>query len=193
MMNESNKIKLKNVKYFESRAGLTIKGSIIKNGLDTSRLVNLIICFDSPEEFKMNGFPAPPNLFFINEISFSEAKGILINRFKYAADKATNIIRKWKSEFCISEIKKDKNSEDFEKIVRKENIEIVKQLGPSYMMHDPDIIIVAGFLREKINIIHAKDKGLEETCKKLGFNVIPTPEKHLEKEKAIKEQINKSK
>ena len=174
--------------YFKIQGGLIIKNAI-KNGLDTSRLVNLIICFDHPDNFKIKGFQFPPNLFFIHEISFNETVGILINEFKFDREKAISRVKEWRNEFRTTEIKRDEISKDYEKIVEKTNQEIVKEKGNNYKIGDNDIIIIAGFMKEKVNIVHVKDKGFEETCKRLGMNIIPTPKRDLEGEKEFKKSI----
>lgn len=182
--------KKKDVNYFKLEGGFIIK-NVIKNGLDTSRLVNLIICFDSPQNFRIEGFQFPPNLFFIHEITFNEAVGILINEFNFDQKDAISKVRKWKEEFGTCEIKKDETSEEYEKIVEKTNEEVVKEKGEDYKIGDNDIMIIAGFLKEKVNIVHVKDMGFEETCKRLKINIIPTPEGDFEKEGEIKKKLTK--
>ena len=108
--------KKKVVEYLYAEGKLILKNPI-KNGLDTSRLVNLIICFDSPEEFRIEGFSFPPNSFYIHEVSFNEAVGILIEKFNFDQKKAISKVKEWKKEFGTLEIKKDGNSEQYEKIV----------------------------------------------------------------------------
>ncbi len=45
----------------------------VKNGLDSSTIINLISVFDGKfDEFRKNGFTFPSNLFFYHEISRSE-------------------------------------------------------------------------------------------------------------------------
>ena len=182
--------KKKVVEYLYAEGKLILKNPI-KNGLDTSRLVNLIICFDSPEEFRIEGFSFPPNSFYIHEVSFNEAVGILIEKFNFDQKKAISKVKEWKKEFGTLEIKKDGNSEQYEKIVENTNEEVVREKGDDYKIGSSDIIIIAGFLKEKINIIYVRDKGFEETCKKLGLNVIETPKKDSNKENEIKKKLNK--
>jgi len=170
---------------FKIKGKLIIKNPI-KNGLDTSRLVNLIICFGSPQNFKIKGFQFPPNLFFIHEISFSEAVGILINEFKFSKNDAVKKVRAWRGEFGTNEIKRDQTSEQYEEIVKKTNLQVIKEKGIRYEIGENDIMIIAGFMKEGVNIIHVKDKGFEETCKKLNLNVIPTSEEDFKKEKNLK-------
>lgn len=182
-------IKKKIVENLYSEGKLILKNPI-RNGLDTSRLVNLIICFDSPDEFKIEGFSFPPNLFYIHEVSFNEAVGILIEKFNFDQKNAITKVKEWKKEFGTLEIKRGGNSEEYEKIVNKTNQEVVRDKGNAYKIGHMDLIIIAGFLKEKINIVHVKDKGFEETCKKLDINVIETPKKDINKENEIKNKLN---
>ncbi len=170
----------------EIKGSLIIKGAV-KNGLDTSRLVNIIICFDSPKDFKIKGFSFPPNLFYIHEISFSEAVGILINKFGISQKEAVKKVKEWREEAGTGEIKREEGDETYEKIVRDTNDKVVKEKGNKYQIGDNDVIIIAGFLKENINIIHARDKGFQETCKKLNMNVISTPEEDIKKENSRRE------
>ncbi len=56
--------KLKDVNVYSLSSIATFKG-FIKNGLDSSTMINLIACFDSGfEEFSQKGFTFPPNLFY---------------------------------------------------------------------------------------------------------------------------------
>lgn len=154
--------------------------------MDTSRLVNLIICFDSPKNFKIKGFAFPPNLFYIHEASFSEAVGILINKFKFSQREAIEKVKEWREEAGTEEIKRKEGDELYEGIIEETNRGIVKNKGDNYKIGDVDIIIIAGFLRENINIVHVRDKGFEETCKRLKMNVIPMPEEDIKKENNFK-------
>lgn len=162
---------------------------IIKNGLDTSRLINLIICFESPEEFRMEDFPVPQNLFYINDLSFSEALGILIHEFDMSEKTAKRKILDWVDKFSLQRIRYDIICESYEEVVRQANLKVVGTKGESYRIGDSDIKIISGFLKEKVNIVHARDKGLEETCKELGLNVVPTPKKDTDKENSLKRSL----
>lgn len=171
--------------------GMVIKGNVIKNGLDTSRFVNLIICFKKPENMKIDGFQFLSNLFYIHEITFSEAIGILIHKFNYKPEDAKQIVKDWKSALQTKEIQRDEDSKKYENIVEDTNKEVVKQKGENYKIGEPDIIIISGFKKENINIVHVKDKGFEETCKNLDIQVIPTQKKDIEKENQIKKKLNR--
>lgn len=175
------------VKVFVSQ-GITITG-VIKNGLDTSRFVNMIVCFQEPSEFIVDGIPMPPNLFFINQITISETYGILLNEFGFTKLDAKQSIQKWIEGLNIQKIDRDDKTISYEPIVKKTNDEVVNKKGEKYRIGASDVIIIAGFLKERINIVHVKDKGFEETCKRLGMNIIQTPKIDFDKEKSIKENL----
>ena len=58
---------------------------------------------------------------------------------------------------------------------------------------EKDIVIIGGFLREKVNFMHSDDEDFLKTCEELGINIIPTPTVHSQKEKDIKSWMNKRK
>lgn len=181
---------IKNLKVFSFGRNFTFKGAI-KNGLDSSRFINLIVCFDSPEEFRMVGYPCPPNLFHLHKISISEAYGILINEFNFSHEKAKLKIKKWLDEFQIKLID-PQELEEYENLVRSTNNEIVREKGENYRIGWQDIKIIASFIKEGINIVHVKDKGFEETCKRHNIEIIPTPKRDLKKERELKKRLNKN-
>ncbi len=170
------------------RGNFTFKGSFIKNGLDSSRLINIIVTSDSPEDYKMSGYPCPPNLFYIHKISISETVGILINKYNLAAADAREKVSRWISELQITIIDPS-DIESFEKIVSETNLIVIKELGEDYEIGDNDIKIIASFIKEGINVVHVKDKGFEETCRRLNINVINTPERDLKMEKELKKRL----
>lgn len=173
------------VNFFTAKGHFILKG-MVKNGLDTSRLINLIVCFESPEEFRMEDFPVPPNLFFINDISFSEALGILIHYFNMSEKTAKRKILDWIDKFSLQRIRYDMVCESYEEVVRQANLKVVGKKNESYRIGESDVKIISGFLKEKVNIVHARDKGLEETCKELRLNVVPTPKKDIDKENSLR-------
>lgn len=173
-------------------SGMVLKGlNVVKNGLDTNRLVNLIVRFKSSQNFKIAGFQFPPDLFYIHKVSFGEAVGILINKFNYNPKEAILIVREWRDAFQTREITRDEISKSYEKIVENINNELVKQKGAGYKIGEQDITIIAGFKKENITLVHVKDKGFEETCKKLDIQVIPTPKRDIQKEEEIKKKLNR--
>ena len=176
------------VDYYQMKSGILLKANIIKNGLDTSRLVNLITVFTSPEEFKMAGYPFPPHLFFVSDISFNETVGILIHKFNKTKDWAIAQIRLWYASFNLQRISEE-HIEKFIPLVRETNATIVKEFGENYRIGDEDTKIIACFLKEGVNIVHSSDKGFKETCKKLNMNIADIPIKDLQGEKDIKKKL----
>lgn len=164
---------------------------MIKNGLDTSRLINLIVCFESPDEFRMKDFPVPPHVFYINEISLSETVGVLINDFNMSKETAKRKIREWIEKYNLSIIRYDEICESYEEAVVQANARVIQKIDDRYKIGESDTKIIAGFLKEKVNIIHARDKGLESTCKELGLSVMSTPQRDIEKENSIKNGLKK--
>ncbi|MBS3176313.1 PIN domain-containing protein [Candidatus Woesearchaeota archaeon] len=174
-----------NVYSFQSMA--TFKG-FIKNGLDSSTMINLIICYDSKfDEFKERGFSSPPNLFFFHEISRAEIIGVLINKNKLTKNEAVDSFTKLVKEFNLMKIARGESAEEYEKIVEEANKKVVeKENNQSLKIGEADIIIIGGFLKEKINLVHTGDKGFEKTCTELGMTVMPLPKRDFEKEKEFK-------
>ena len=79
----------------------TFKG-FIKNGLDSSTMINLIVCFDSKfDEFRKRGFAFPPNLFYYHEISRSEVIGVLINEYNFTEEEAKESLKKLIGQFYL--------------------------------------------------------------------------------------------
>lgn len=179
-------MEIKNLKVM--KGNFIFKGKFIKNGLDSSRFINLILAFDSPENYKMKGYPCPPNLFYIHKLSISEAIGVIIN--KYQVKNVKEKVKKWIEELQIGVIDHSE-IEYYEKIIIGANKIAVKQFGEDYKIGEIDIRIIASFIKEGINIVHVKDKGFEETCKLLNMNVIDTPKRDLEVEKKLKRKLTK--
>ncbi len=74
---------------------------------------------------------------------------------------------------------------DHEQLVEKANKKILKR-DSRLKIGGADICIIAGFLREKVNIVHSGDKAFLETCKELGLNIAPLPKRDIETENKIK-------
>ncbi len=55
------------------------------------------------------------------------------------------------------------------------------------------MLYIGGFLREKVNFVHSDDEGFLKTCEELGVNIVPTPMVGSQKEKDIKNWMNKRK
>ncbi len=169
-----------------------LKG-FIKNGLDTSTIINIIVNFDSEFlEFQQRGFTFPPNLFFYHEISWSETIGVLINHHKFTKEEAITSLKKLIAKFNLQTIVRFDSDELFEKLVEEANQRAVQKSNNLRLkIGDHDIIIIGGFLREKINFVHSGDEGFLKTCEELSINTVPLPKRDFEKEREIKNWMKK--
>ncbi|MFH1052868.1 MAG: hypothetical protein V1740_00455 [Candidatus Woesearchaeota archaeon] len=181
------KAKIKDVNCYVLSGMAQFKG-FVKNGFDSSTIINLITVFDSNyDKFRKRGFTFPPNLFFFHEISVPETIGVLINKHKLTKEEAKEALNKLIANFNLSKIiRKSDLDLDYEKIVEEANKRVVNK-DPKLKIGEQDIIIIGGFLREKINFVHSGDSGFLKTCEELNINTIPTPKRDIEKEN----QINK--
>src|SRR3989338_7140200 len=121
-----HKKKIKDVKVYSAGGMATFKG-FIRNGLDSSTLINLIIVFDGKSEsFKQRGFTSPPNLFYYHEISKSEVIGVLINDYGFTKDEAIDALNKLVNEFSLSKIARVPALDtSFELLVEETNKKVV--------------------------------------------------------------------
>ena len=184
--------KEKGVEAYSMSGMVKLKG-FIKNGLDTSTIINIIVNFDSEFlEFQQRGFTFPPNLFFYHEISWSETIGVLIHEHKFTKEEAVTALKKLIAKFNLQKIVRFDSDELFETLVEEANQRIVQKLNNSRLkIGDHDIIIIGGFLREKVNFVHSGDEGFLKTCEELGVNIVPLPQRDFEKEKEIKSWMKK--
>jgi predicted nucleic acid-binding protein len=182
--------KIKNVNVFSLCGKGVIKG-IVKNGLDSSILINLIACHNV-DEFKKREFPFQPNLVYIQEVSRTETIGVLIHKFKYTLQEAKDAFENLKREFQIETIKRNITDIQYENIVTSANETVVnKHLNEKLKIGEKDVIIIGGFLKEKINFIHSADQAFCLTCDELKLNVIPLPKRDIEKENEIKKLLKR--
>jgi len=173
----------------------TFKG-FVKNGLDSSTIINLISVFDGKfDEFRKNGFTFPPNLFFYHEISRKEVIGVLINKHKFTKQEAIEAFDNMVSEFDLGKIVHISQKDDlYMQIVQNANKAVVKKLGKPYLaIGEADTLIIAGFLRENITFVHSGDQGFLKTCEELKMNIVPLPQRDRSKEKEIKEWMKRRK
>lgn len=187
------KSKIRDVNVFTLSSMATFRG-FVKNGLDSSVMINIIVCFDSKfEEFRKMGFTFPPNLFHYHEISISEVIGVLINEFKFTKEEAKDSLKVLISEFNLEKIiRNELTDEAYEKIVGEANERVIKKENNEELrIGDQDIIIIGGFLKNKINFIHTGDKAFQKTCKELKLNVVPLPQRDINKEEEIKKLMKK--
>ncbi len=186
--------KEKDVEVYTMSGMAKLKG-FVKNGLDSSTLINLIVVFDSESnELKQRGFTFPPHTFFYHKVSRSEIIGVLINKHNFTPEEAYQSLNQLASQLDLNMINRRDSDEMFEKLAEEANNEVVKKLNnPRLKIGEKDIIIIGGFLREKVNFVHSDDEGFLKTCEELEINVIPTPTLHSQKEKDIKSWMNKRK
>lgn len=184
--------KEKGVEVYTMSGMATLKG-FIKNGLDTSTIINVIVSFDSEfEEFQKKGFTFPPNLFFYHEVSWPETIGVLINEHKFTKEEAVTALKKLIAKFNLQRIVRFDSDDLFEKLVEEANQRVVQKFNnPRFKIGDNDIIIIGGFLRDKINFVHSGDEGFLKTCEELSINTVPLPKRDFEKEKEIKGWMKK--
>ncbi len=186
--------KVKDVEAYTVSGTAKLKG-FVKNGLDSSTLINLIVVFDSEaDELKQRGFTFPPHTFYYHKISKSEVIGVLINKHNFTPEEAYQSLNKLVSQLSLDMIDRRDSDEMFEKLAEEANNEVVKKLNnPRLKIGEKDIVIIGGFLREKVNFMHSDDEGFLKTCEELGINIIPTPTQHSQKEKDIKGWMSKRK
>lgn len=168
----------------------------VKNGLDSSTIINLISVFDGKfDEFRKNGFTFPPNLFFYHEISRTEVIGVLINKHKFTLQEAREAFDAMVTEFDLGKIVHISQTDIlYKKIVENANKAVVKKFGnPNLEIGEADTLIIAGFLRENINFVHSGDQGFLKTCEELKLNIVPLPERDSAKEKEIKQWMKRRK
>ena len=182
----------KKVEAYTLSGMIKLKG-FVKNGLDTSTIINTIVNFDSEfQEFRQRGFTFPPHLFFYHELSLPETIGVLINEHKFTKGEAVEGLQKLISTFNLQKIMRFDTDELFEKLVKDANQRVMeKYKNPRLKIGENDVTIIGGFLREKIALIHSGDKGFLKTCEEMGLEVIPLPERDFQKEKEIKGWMKK--
>ncbi|MBI2147793.1 hypothetical protein HYU19_04950 [Candidatus Woesearchaeota archaeon] len=94
--------------------------------------------------------------------------------------------------FNLTKIQRIDSDYLFEKMVEEANQRVVQKYSNQRLkIGEQDIIIIGGFLREKINIIHSGDRGFLKTCEELSLNTIPLPARDFAKEKEIKSWMKK--
>jgi len=192
-LTQKKRLKIKGVNVFSLSGMATFKG-FIKNGLDSSVMINLIVCFDSKfDEFRKRDFTFPPNLFYFHKVSHPEVVGVLINTFNFTEKEAKESLKKLIEEFNLNKLMRDElTDESYEKLVEEANDRIVKkENNEDLRIGDQDIIIIGGFLKNKINFIHSGDENFKKTCEELKLNVIPLPKRDIEKEEKIKELMKR--
>ncbi len=184
----------KNVEAYTMTGMVKLKG-FIKNGLDSSTLINLIVVFDSKtNELSQRGFTFPPHTFFYHKVSKSEVIGVIINKHNFTPEEAYGSFNQLVSQLDLRMIARQNSDEMFEKLVEEANSRVVQKANNLRLkIGEKDIVIIGGFLREKVNFVHSDDEGFLKTCEELGINIVPTPTLHSQKEKDIKSWMRKRK
>lgn len=193
MGKQGKSIKSKEMNVYSFSGIATFKG-FIKNGLDSSTLINLIVCFDSKfDEFRNRGFTFPPNLFYYHEISKTEVIGVLMYKHNFTKEEAIDSFNKLINEFNLNKIVRNESTDKaYEKIVEEANERVVrKEKNEKSRIGEQDIIIIGGFLKNKINFIYTGDEGFRKTCEELKLNVIPLPKRDFKKEGEIKKWMKR--
>ena len=177
-----------------SLSGTAVLKGFVKNGLDSSTLINLIVSFDNNlTEFKRRGFTFPPNIFFYHEISWPEVIGVLINEYGFTKDEAKAKLKDLIQKLHLIRIRRMSSDTAYEALAKKANEKVVRDSGnPKLRIGDNDVIIIGGFHREGITFAHSGDNGFLRTCKELKINIIPTPKKDIGMERYIKERLRKN-
>ena len=174
-------------------SGMAALKGFVKNGLDSSTLINLIVVFDSKtNELSQRGFTFPPHLFFYHKISRAEVIGVIINKHNFTSEEAYESFNQLASRLDLRMIERRDSDEMFEKLVEEANNKVASN-NPRLKIGEKDIVIIGGFLREKINFVHSDDEGFLKTCEELGINIVPTPKLYTQKEKDIKSWMSKRK
>jgi hypothetical protein len=140
------------------------------------------------------GFTFPPHTFFYHKVSRAEIIGVLINKHNFTKEEAYESFDKLCSQLDLQIIEMRDSDEVFEKLAEEANSKIVQKFNnPRLKIGEKDIVIIGGFLREKVNFIHSDDEGFLKTCEELGMNIVSTPALHSLKEKDIKSWMSKRK
>ena len=145
------------------------------------------------ELFRQRGFTSPPNLFYYHEISRPEIIGVLINKHGFTKNEAVEALGKLVNEFNLSKIiRVPELDAPFEKLVEETNNKIVNKNNDERLrIGNQDIIIIAGFKRNNMNLVHSGDESFLKTCEELGINIIPIPKRDIDKENEIKKWLKK--
>ena len=132
-------------------------------------------------------------MFYYHEISKSEVIGVLINDYGFTKDEAIDALNKLVNEFSLSKITRVPDLDaSFELLVEETHKKVVdKNNNKMLEIGVPDVIIIAGFLRNNLNFVHSGDQGFLKTCEELRISSIPTPKRDIDKENEIKKLMQK--
>ena len=116
----------------------------------------------------------------------------MINEHKFTKDEAITGLKKLIDKFNLQKIIRFDSDELLEKMVEEVNQKVIQKFNNLRLkIGEHDVMIIGGFLREKINFVHSGDAGFLKTCEELGINVVPLPERDFTKEKEIKSWMKK--
>ena len=178
------------IKVYKSTGTFILKG-VVKVGLDSSVIYDIITEFESKEYFKSKGYQFPKYLLHYHEASFNEVVGLLINEKKMSFEDAKKAMKQFIDDFNVECIKRDDKSKEYEEIVKKANEEVVKEYGEDYRIGDVDIKILAGFLQNKMTSVEVRDRGFEKTCERLDMNYFKFPTRNKIIENRLKKAFKK--
>ena len=162
------------VKVFKSGGEFIFK-NVIKFGLDSSVIYDIITEFESKEYFMKKGYQFPKYLLYYHEASFNEVVGLLINKKKMSFENAKKTMKQFIDDFNLECINRNDKSKEYEEIVRKANDDLVNENNEDYKIGSIDIIIIAGFLQNKITLVEVRDRNFEKTCEKLDIKCFRFP------------------
>ncbi len=119
--------KEKGVEVYTASGMITLKG-FVKNGLDSSTLINLIVVFDSKtNELSQRGFTFPPHTFFYHKVSRSEVIGVIINKHNFIPEEAYESFDRLVSQLDLRMIERRDSDEMFENLVEEANSKVVQK------------------------------------------------------------------
>lgn len=178
------------VKIYKTAGTFTLK-DVIKVGLDSGVIYDIITELESKEFFKSKGYQFPKHLLYYHEASFNEVVGLLINKKGMDFENAKKAMKQFIEDFNVESIRKESKSEEYEEIVKKANEDVVKEYGENYKIGAVDIKIIAGFLQNKMNSVEVRDKGFEKTCEKLDMTHFKFPTRDEIIENKLKKAFKK--
>ncbi len=150
-----------------------MKGNVLvgnlftKYGLDANVLVDLVLYRKAKEYFHHRGYSFPDKFLCTLHQCIGEAKGVLIHKYNYSAEKADQELDKIMEEFMI---------EKSPAVVVENDIEKIEEIGKKYKLNEEDVPIIYGFWKLKINLVVVRDNAFENTCRELNINIIRWPQ-----------------
>src|SRR3989338_436227 len=112
-----------------------LKGNILvgdlftKYGLDANVLVDVILYPHAKEYFQQKGYSFQDKFLCTLHQCIGEAKGVLIHKYSYSAEKADREINQILEEFLI---------EKSPAVVVEDDIKVIEEIGQKYGLNDED-------------------------------------------------------